>query len=392
MNKKYEILTPSGFKKFDNIQRVKKHEYLEIILENNLKMKCSLDHRFVVNNKEIYAHTLTIHDYLDTKNNLVKIKSIKQIDQDINLYDMINVDFGNIFYANDIVNHNCDCDFMSSGHTVVAGEILQFYKDTYIKEPVERQGVDGSFWIWSRPNYERSYMVVADVARGDGADYSAFHVFDIETLQQCAEYKGKLGTKEYGHFLVNVATMYGEALLVIENANIGWAVLQVAIDREYRNLYYSHKTMDYRIQDVDTYVSKGYDLKDKRDMVPGFTTSSATRPLIVSKMELYMRERAVEIYSQRLWDELSVFIWLGNGRPEAQYGYNDDLVLAFAIAMWIRDTAIRLEVQGMQMTKNALGQMANTISLGGIYTNATKQHESWTYNYGQGNMDLTEWI
>ena len=64
--------------------------------------------------------------------------------------------------------------------------------------------------------------MVADVARGDGADYSAFHVFDVESVEQVAEYKGKIGTKDYGNMLVNVATEWNDALLVIENANIGW--------------------------------------------------------------------------------------------------------------------------------------------------------------------------
>ena len=55
--------------------------------------------------------------------------------------------------------------------------------------------------------------------------------------------KGKLGTKEYGHLLVGIATEYNEAMLVvIENANIGWATIQVAIDRQYSNLYYSQKS------------------------------------------------------------------------------------------------------------------------------------------------------
>ena len=62
--------------------------------------------------------------------------------------------------------------------------------------------------------------------------YSAFHVIDIANNVQVAEYKGQLGTKEYGHLLVGLATEYNEALLVIENANIGWATIQtVALDR-----------------------------------------------------------------------------------------------------------------------------------------------------------------
>ena len=37
------------------------------------------------------------------------------------------------------------------------------------------------------------------------------------TVTQVAEFKGRISTKEFGNMLVNVATEYNEALLVIEN-------------------------------------------------------------------------------------------------------------------------------------------------------------------------------
>ena len=90
----------------------------------------------------------------------------------------------------------CDCDFISSGHTVIDGPILQWYEQTYVKEPMERRGFDSNYWIWEYPEYgtNKSYAVIADVARGDGADYSAFHVMEINSMTQVAEYKGKIGT------------------------------------------------------------------------------------------------------------------------------------------------------------------------------------------------------
>jgi hypothetical protein len=106
----------------------------------------------------------------------------------------------------------CDCDFASSGDVVFYNEYLEFYEKTYIKDPLEKRGVDSSLWIWQPADYSRNYLVVADVARGDGKDYSAFHVIDIETNTQVAEYKGQIGTKEYGHLLVGIATEYNEAL------------------------------------------------------------------------------------------------------------------------------------------------------------------------------------
>ena len=37
----------------------------------------------------------------------------------------------------------------------------------------------------------------ADVGRGDSKDYSAFHVIDVETVEQVAEYKGRIPTKDF---------------------------------------------------------------------------------------------------------------------------------------------------------------------------------------------------
>ena len=81
----------------------------------------------------------------------------------------------------------CDCDFLSSGDTVFEPEDMTFYEETQMQEPLERRGIDGNMWIWETPDYSKDYMVVADVARGDSQDYSAFHIFDIENAVQVAE-------------------------------------------------------------------------------------------------------------------------------------------------------------------------------------------------------------
>ena len=72
----------------------------------------------------------------------------------------------------------------------------------------------------------------ADVATAGGEDFCAAHVLDIETMEQCAEYYGHLQPAEFGKRLVNLATQYHNALLVIENNSIGLAAIQPAIDLE----------------------------------------------------------------------------------------------------------------------------------------------------------------
>ena len=50
---------------------------------------------------------------------------------------------------------------------------------------------------------------------------------------------------------------------------------------------------------------------------------------------------------------MKTFIWR-NGRPEAQSGYNDDLVMAFGIAMYIRDTALKFRQRGIRFNKTSI--------------------------------------
>ena len=281
----------------------------------------------------------------------------------------------------------CDCDFITSGYTVVDGTTLQWYLENQVQEPIEKRGFDGNYWLWEYPDYGKDYMIAADVARGDSTDYSTFHVIDVETLAQVAEYKGQLPTKDFGNMLVNAATEWNNALLVIENANVGWAAIQPAVDREYPNLFYS--SADLSVVDTGQQLKKRYDLKTKDKMVPGFTTTSKTRPLIISKLDTYFREKACIVRSKRLIDELFVFVWKGS-KAQAQGGYNDDLVMAYSIGMWVRDTALMLRQKGMDLTKSALNNI--TVNRGpGVYTNNAPDNNPWVQKGPKGDQDLT-WL
>jgi len=149
-------------------------------------------------------------------------------------------------------------------------------------------------------------------------------------------------------------------MLVIENANIGWATIQVAIDRAYPNLYYSQKSEG----NAESYFDK---YQDHSKMVAGFTMSSRTRPMVIGKFQEYIGDKGVTIQSKRLVEEMKTFIWR-NGRAEAQTGYNDDLVMSFGIAMYIRDTALKYRQRGIDLTKQTLSNMTvNRTAYSGAY-------------------------
>lgn len=255
----------------------------------------------------------------------------------------------------------CDCDFASSGNTFIDPMVLQWYEQNSIAEPIERRLGDKNYWIWEYPDPMKYYMLVADVARGDGADHSAFHVIDIDTVTQVAEYKSQIGTREFAKVLINSAREYNNALLVIEHASIGWDVIQSVLEMQYENVYYSQRG-EYSMN-METYMDK-YDRNNS--LVPGFATTSVTRPLILEKMRAFVENKHANIRSLRTLEELRVFIWKNN-KPQAMQGYNDDLVMSFAIGMFLRETSLKFRKTMQDLSYSSI---SNVTKMGGDQPNS----------------------
>ena len=95
------------------------------------------------------------------------------------------------------------------------------------------------------------------------------------------------------------------------------------------------------------------------NVVPGFTTSSKTRPLVIAKMEEFMRNKLIKINSNRLLSEMKTFIW-HNGRAQAMRSDNDDLVMSFAIGCWVRDTVLVENQRLTEYSKHALSAISTS--------------------------------
>jgi len=281
-------------------------------------------------------------------------------------------------------SQECDCDFLTSGHTVVEGEALKWYGENMIKDPIETRGELRDFWIWKRVDYTHDYIVSADVARGDGGDDSAIEVIDVTTMEQVAEWIGQVPPRTLGQMAVAIATEYNSALLVIENKNIGYDAVQEAIDTGYSNLYYTYRSDNY--VDPAKHIAKNYDLKQKKDMVPGFTTTTANRPMIINKVERIFEQRELKMYSKRLHNQLLVFVWL-RGKAQARPGRKDDAVMAIGIALFIKDTALKMKQLGLGITEKALNHVQKK-----VYTPQRMNNDYWTMKDPRGNTISTKWL
>lgn len=243
----------------------------------------------------------------------------------------------------------CDCDFLTSGMGVFKPEYLNWYAEHSVCEPLEKRGIDGNYWVWDYVDYGKTYMVSVDVARGDSSDFSAITVWDIETSTQVAGYKGNMPPRDLGNLAVAIGTEWNTALIVCDNRNIGWSTIEQIIERSYRNLYHSTPN---RMENVESYLQK----MDHDRLQPGLNITSANRNLMVAKGMEYVRDRIATIKDVRLLNEMRVFIW-SSGKAEAESGNNDDMVLTYLQYCYVRDNAIRLHQQGIDLQRSTMNAM-----------------------------------
>lgn len=219
------------------------------------------------------------------------------------------------------------CDFAASGETFLNDDDIKWISKI-IRPPSDRGGPDRNVWIWKQPLSEHKYIVSADVARGDGKDYSTFHVIDSSEGEVVAEYKGKIAPDKFGELLNEYGLLYNKALMCPENNSFGFATIVKLKDLNYPKMYYNKNKSVY----IGDYVPPA------ESELAGFTTSGKSRNQILTKLEEVIRNKQLMIYSSRFYEELKTFVWNEN-KAQAMKGENDDLIMSLAIGTWLYDAS-----------------------------------------------------
>ena len=144
---------------------------------------------------------------------------------------------------------------------------------------------------------------------------------------------------------------------------------------QYPNLYFKRRKAVY----IGDYVP------DSSPDLAGFTTSGRTRSLVLTKLEEVLRNKMIKVYSSRFYEELKTFIWIGN-KAQGMKGHNDDLVMSFAIGVWIFDTAEGYSknsrglndamLKAMSVSRNTYDDMPDAILEGRPYNNPGSERKN----------------
>lgn len=222
------------------------------------------------------------------------------------------------------------CDFLSSGRTFIEEKHIQSYRDG-VKHPTRitsPKGCKDSLWIWEDPKEGSNYVIGADVATGDGSDFSTFYVIEIKSSTVVAEFMGKLQTDIYGQVLYEVGMLYNAAMICVESNTYGIATL----NELKRKLHYPNLWYEKMILDRWEYMSE----QQRFDARAGLYTQGGRREHILEHLSNVLRNNVVRVRSTRFVEQLQTFIWSG-GKLKASKGKHDDLIMAMAITQNMYD-------------------------------------------------------
>ena len=219
--------------------------------------------------------------------------------------------------------------FLESGETFLDVSVIQKIQSEASEPKTKPPEFEDNLWIWDAPQKGKKYLVSCDVASGGagGEDYCTAQILELKDLEQVAEYKAKITPDLLAENAIEICKIYNNAYLVIENNGIGLAANLVAKRLDYRNLVYLDKDSG-RLLDKWT--------AEYKQINPGYAITPKSRPVMLAKLQEFLNKGYLKIRSKRFANELLTFV-VANGKPQASKGKNDDLIMAMALAVWIRD-------------------------------------------------------
>lgn len=218
-----------------------------------------------------------------------------------------------------------ECAWLGSSGTLISGAVL---KTLVVKAPLASSG---GFTQYFLPEEGHKYVLIADVSRGKGLDYSAFQMIDITKMpyNQVAVYRSNLVTPvDYAVEIHRIAKLYNDATILVEINDIGGQVADTLyFDYESENLIYTENAGAKGKR-----ISGGFNKTSDR----GIRTTKTVKSIGCSLLKLLVEQYQLIIHDHDTIHELSTFS-KKNSSYEAESGCHDDLVMCLVLFAWLSD-------------------------------------------------------
>jgi hypothetical protein len=251
-------------------------------------------------------------------------------------------------------------EFLGSGETYIPSAFIREITDrTKDMHPIKKlfprwcnkdeeadEENKGALWVWKEPKEGKEYILSADCAEGMGenADNSSFHILDIETMEQVAEFYSNLVPPNiFAQIIKEVATYYNTALVIVENMAPGGSVLNTLQN----NLFYENIFFESKKSGAQSI---------------GIKVNRINRPLLLEAMQNRVLNRSIIINSSRFAKELQTFQYNPiTKKAEALKGKHDDSISALCVGVYVRDRMLENIPIGADIPKEILNNVNNDI-------------------------------
>ena len=219
-----------------------------------------------------------------------------------------------------------ECEFLGSSGTLIAGWKL---KQLVYKEAVKEVG---GIIVYEEPKPEGNYVIVVDVSRGKGLDYSAFQVIDISQMPyvQVGAYRNNMITPvDYAAAVHAAAKYFNDANILVEVNDIGEQVAQIIFEEyEYENMLLTENNG----REGKRLLSGVAGFSGKADR--GIRTTKSVKSIGCSMIKLLVEQNQLIINDFETIREMSTFSQKGTSY-EAEPGNHDDLMMCLVLFGWL---------------------------------------------------------
>lgn len=219
-----------------------------------------------------------------------------------------------------------NCQFLGSSGTLISGWKLK--EMVHLSPLTERDGLSQ----YVEPENEHVYVMVCDVSRGKGLDYSAFQVLDVTNMpykQVCTFRNNSLTPIDYADVIYRIAKNYNNALVLVEINDIGEQVSHsIHYDFGYDNMLFTENGGRRGKRVTSGFGSKKSD--------KGIRTTKIVKSIGCSMLKLLIEQNQLVVNDFTTINELSTFSKKRNSY-EAEPGKHDDLVMCLVLFAWLSD-------------------------------------------------------
>jgi hypothetical protein len=229
-------------------------------------------------------------------------------------------------FDEDLFAQEYECSFIGSSGTLISGKKL---KELVHATPIQQQ--DGVTQYEIRDD-NKKYALIADVSRGKGLDYSAFHVIDVSSMpyRQVMTYRlNTVSPTDYATVIYRIATIYNEAMVLVELNDIGGQVSDALYNiHEYENVLFT-----------ETDGKGGKEIAASSSSADcGIRTTKSVKALGCGLLKLLIENNQLIINDHETISELGTFTKKLTSY-EAEVGKNDDLVMGLVLFAWLTSTS-----------------------------------------------------